>query len=47
MQYKCGKYVVELLHYGNKEVFVRDQAGEEFLVSRPFFDEKYEQLGEQ
>lgn len=45
MQYICGKYVVTLLHYGSKEVFVRDQAGEEFLVSRPFFDEKYQQLG--
>lgn len=40
-QYKCGKFTVEILHYGNKLVFLRDGSGEEFTVQRDYFDEKY------
>lgn len=41
-KYKCGNFTVVLLHYGNKLVFLRDSAGEEFTVQRDFFDENYQ-----
>lgn len=47
MRYKFteNSYGVDLLHYGNKYVFLRDNAGDEFIVSRPFFDEWYKPEG--